>query len=129
MVVTQSFLALYFLLFLSQQIQVAEFMAVLRMRSVDVSAAAARSEAFVRRMWSGTVCDKHHTDTHKLRTLGLITSLGRWLFRALCFSLAPDPPCPPDIPDRLEVNLGMKEHDENMITKGRREFVLLRMVK
>jgi len=85
--------------------QVAEFVAVLRMRSVDVSAAAARSEAFVRRMWSGTVCDQHHPETHPLRTLGLITCLGRWLFRALCFSLAPDPPCSPDIPDRLEVNI------------------------
>lgn len=53
----------------------------------------------------------HHAHVHvipdhlaPLRKLSVISGLCKWYFAAVSFSLSPEPPCNPYIPDRLEVS-------------------------
>jgi hypothetical protein len=84
-----------------EKVQVAEFMALLRMRTGDVGSALVRSENLARRMWSGNVCSVH-TPFHSLRKLSVITGISRWYFNSLAFSLTKEVKTKSNVPDTLE---------------------------
>jgi len=84
-----------------EEVQVAEFMAVLRMRTVDVTSAQARTEALARRMWNGKACGPRSGNLQALRRLRVIGGLCGWYFRSLSFSLAEDAQVPPEVPETL----------------------------
>ena len=78
---------------------VIEFIALLRMREVDVGSAVDRAELLARRLWKSRILSLDKS-LAPLRKLKVIIGLSRWLFNALAYSLAPEPVDRTE-PDRL----------------------------
>ena len=78
---------------------VIEFMALLRMREIDVGSAVDRAELLARRLWTSRILSLDKS-LAPLRKLKVIIGLSRWLFNALAYSLAPEPVDRTE-PDRL----------------------------
>ena len=70
--------------------QVGEFVAILRMRQVDVGWALDRAEALARRMWHSKVL-QFNWSLMGLRKIGVIMGLAKWYFESLAHTLVPEP--------------------------------------